>query len=53
MKEYDEQWSANRQSFMDWLKEGREVRHVDRRPLKDPRFVEQEERLAPKEPDFT
>lgn len=53
MKEYNEQWRANRQSFMDWLKDGREPRHRDMRPLKDPRFIEQEERLAQKEPDLT
>ena len=53
MKEYNEQWAANRQSFQDWLKDGRKERHVDRRPLKDPRLIEQEERLVQKEPDFT
>lgn len=55
MKEYNEQWSANRMSFMDWLKDGRETRHIDKRAMvkNDPRLVEQQERIAPKEPEFT
>ena len=55
MREYNEQWAANRQSFQDWIKDGRESRHTDRRPMlkNDPRMVEQRERLSPKEPDFT
>lgn len=47
-------WDSKKQSFKQWATEWTEPRHIDLRPSRtDPRWIEQEERLAPKEPEFT
>jgi hypothetical protein len=53
MKEYNEQWSSKSKDFDAWIRDGRQDRFIDLRAMRrDPKMVEQYERLTPKEPEF-